>query len=144
MKNFARIIIVFLAAFLLASCKAKYKDISGEAEFTKHIGERYVTKSDMDFSGVNAPPGYSDEIHFYVISSRDPGWSGPEVVTRVTFNKGSVVTITKVEECTNCLTFGTPLRHVQVTIDGVESPVDLPIYVYMREILSGKHIEKIQ
>lgn len=100
----ALFLLLTLSSPFLSGCKASYKDISQEADFSGYIGEKYILISDMDFSGVSAPPGYSDEIHYYVISSRDPGWSGPEVVTRKTIEKGTIVTITSVKECTNCLT----------------------------------------
>ena len=143
MKSIAGKLILFGTLLLLAGCRAEYKDISGEREFSEYIGQKYRLKADMDYSGVNAPPGYSDEIHFYVISSRDPGWSGPEVVTRETLPIGAIVIITKVEECENCLTFGAPLRHVLVKIHEY-APVNLPIQLDLDEIISGKHVEKIE
>jgi hypothetical protein len=128
---------------MLAACRAEYKDISNDSEFTQYIGQVYKLKSDMDYSGVNLPPGYSDEIHIYVISSRDPGWSGPEVVTRETLAIGSIVTVDKVEECTNCLTLGVPLRHALVKITGSPT-ITLPITLDLDQIISGKHLEQIQ
>ena len=114
-------------SLILVGCKATYQDISEDVEVAHYVGEKYELLSDMDFSGVNAPPGYSDEINYYVISSRDPGWSGPEVITRETLAKGTIITIRNVSECTNCLTFGAPLRHILVTIDNSTKPTNLLI-----------------
>jgi hypothetical protein len=142
MNNTLGKIIVVTLALLLAACRAEYKEISNDPEFSKYVGLKYKLKSDMDYSGVNLPPGYSDEIHIYVISSRDPGWSGPEVVTRETLPTGSIIIINKVEECTNCWHFGSPLRHVLVTIEG-NPPENLPVKLDLGQILSGKHLEQI-
>lgn len=125
----------------LSGCKATYKDVSMEEGFSHFIGKEYILKSDMDFSGVNAPPGYNDEINYYVISSRDPGWSGQEVITRETLTKGSIFTIRKVMECTNCLEFS-PSRHAIVSLN--EKPYKLPIKLYFNEIESSKHVELLQ
>ncbi|WP_444932881.1 hypothetical protein [Microbulbifer sp. JTAC008] len=143
MNNRLGTIIVVALALLLSACRAEYKDISSEPEYSQYIGKQYKLISDMDYSGVNLSRGYSDEIHVYIISSRDPGWSGPEVVTRETLPTGSVVIISKVEECTNCLTFGAPLRRAQVEIKGVPS-INLPIQLDFDQILSGKHLERVQ
>src|SRR5690606_569787 len=125
----------------LSGCKATYKDVSMEEGFSQYIGKEYILKSDMDFSGVNAPPGYSDEISCYVISSRDPGWSGPEVITRETLTKGSVFTIRKVMECINCLEFS-PSRHAIVSLN--RKAYELKIKIHFHEIESGKHVERLQ
>lgn len=143
MKRTLAKIVVVACTLLLIACRAKYESISNDPEFSKYVGLKYKLKSDMDYSGVDLPPGYSNEIGIYVISSRDPGWDGPEVVTRDTLPTGSVITVNEVEECTNCLDFGVPLRHVLVTIEG-RSPVNVPVQLNLNQIISGKHLEQIQ
>lgn len=136
------IIVVFIG-FILNGCDAEYKDVSEGHDFIYYIKTSYVLTSDMDISGVNLPPGYSKEINVYIISSRDHSWSGPEVITRDILKKGTLITINKVYECTNCLTFGNKLRHAIVTIKNYKTEINVPIQLNLELIKSGKHVNKV-
>jgi hypothetical protein len=82
-------LILLSCILLVCSCALEYKDISHQLGPSQLLGTQYVLLEDMLISGINLPPGYGREIGVYKISSVNPTWTGPELISRHTLPKGT-------------------------------------------------------
>ena len=88
------LLIAILICFLLSSCgEVKMVDSSSAPAYSSVIGQKIKLKEDMLALGIsssNRPPAD------YVVLVPGVGFSGPEVVSRHTLKKDTVIQVTKV------------------------------------------------
>ncbi len=99
-----KFIALTILTLLMLGCDqiAEYEDVSHLPEIKDEVGRQYKYNEPMHLSGVNLPPGYGKEVDVYTISSPNPGWSGPELISRETLSAGQVFTVKSFLKCTNC------------------------------------------
>jgi hypothetical protein len=97
------ILCLFFAMFLFqAGCKARYIDISENAELSHLIGEDYILLSDLH--AIGGYWGNEEKIDFYVVYKMNKvGGGGPGVASSRTLPLGSKFRIIRMLKCTNCL-----------------------------------------
>jgi hypothetical protein len=118
--------ILALLVVVIAGCNQKFEDISLSPEFSSILGTKYVVKKALMIHGVTADIG-QENVQYFAIT-RTPGMGGPEVVSSEPLVVGSVVLVTKVERCSNCL-FGSPIHVVVELIADTLSP-QVPVRIY--------------
>ncbi|WP_027950616.1 hypothetical protein [Haliea salexigens] len=139
--------ILALLVVVIAGCNQKFEDISSSPEFRSMIGTKYVVKKALLIHGVTPDIG-QEHVQYFAIT-RTPGMGGPEVLSSEPLVVGSVVLVTKVERCSNCL-FGSPIHIVVELIAGTLSP-QVPVRIYqLRSIkengdvfLTSEYFERI-
>jgi hypothetical protein len=133
-------LILLSCILLVCSCALEYKDISHQLGPSQLLGTQYVLLKDMLISGINLPPGYGREIDVYKISSVNPTWTGPELISRHTLPKGTKFVIARIKKCTNCLK-----RTVVATVEisdyskKVLAPIEFDLK-YLRQ----KYVERLK
>jgi hypothetical protein len=93
----------------------------------------------MLISGINLPPGYGQEINVYKISSVNPTWTGPEIISRHTLPKGTVIAIKSIKKCRNCFK-----RTVVATVEILDySKYTLVPIEFDLEYIRKKYVERL-
>ncbi len=134
-----KICLIFI--LLLIGCVSEYEDASDHPKYNQFINIYYILTQDMYISGVNMPPGYGKEIDIYIISSINPTWSGPEVITRDVLDSGTILRINSMQKCTNCLE--DRVRAI-VSLDSFIKAKDVHVVIDLEYILSDKNLQKIK
>jgi len=88
--------IAILFCLLISSCvQLSFEDVSSDPKYTALIDKTLKTKIDLWAIGVTADQNYMKVVD-YIVLVPGVGFSGPEVITRDRFNKGSTIKIIKV------------------------------------------------
>lgn len=132
-------LILILTFLLITGCIAKFKDVSDEPQYKSLLNNTYILTEAMYISGVNSPPGYGKDINVYTIGPTNPTWSGPELITRNTLQEGTLLTIQSIKECTNCFSERVV---AYVTVEPFKKVVNVPIYINLNHIKTGKHLRE--
>lgn len=118
-----RIIFYLIISIPLLACDSEYIDVSNEVEYMGLIGNKYESLEKLKLHGVTTSRNYSEKVDVYIVS-RAPGSSGPEVLFRRNLPVGTIVEVTKVLRCENCL----PQRvDLIVTVPTEELIPDIPV-----------------
>ncbi len=103
--------LLVVATIFLSGCLSEFEDISASPEFSGIVDSKYETRNDLLIFGYTLKVEKDKILNGYVIHNF-PGVSGPEILSKSTLPKGSIFTIKKIEECTNCLPFTTTLNFI--------------------------------
>ena len=81
---------------------AKYEDISTDKEYHGLVHKVLKSQKELYIYGITSDRNYKKKVDYYSVTE-PPGISGPEVLSRASLPKGTMVKIEKVIRCTNCL-----------------------------------------
>ena len=99
-----KIIFLIFITLLLCGCLAKFKDISSQQEYAQIIGVEYETTKDLLIFGYTLKLEKNKKLDGYAIY-KAPGIGGPEILSKEILPAGTVFTIIKVQQCSNCFPF---------------------------------------
>jgi len=97
-----RIIFYLIFTISLIGCDSEYVDVSDEVEYLAFIGKKYESLEMLQIHGVTMSKNYGENLDVYIVS-RAPGSSGPEIIFRKNLPIGTIVEVTQVLRCKNCL-----------------------------------------
>lgn len=126
MKVILRACLLSLGLVLMSGCVAKYKDVSGDSQFSGLIGAKYRTLIALKIHGVSLPKSDRKTINQYVVT-KAPGFGGREVIERRDLKVGSTIQVKAVMKCTNCLPPGIEFV-IEIFSDEFETKT--PIWLY--------------
>ena len=121
---------------ILTGCQAEYKDISDNEENRGVIQQRFETLQVLKVHGV-ALEKHGKNIDGYTIT-KEPGFAGPEVITKRDFPIGSIIQISKVLMCTNCLPSSVEF---ELNVVSEKLKVDVPVRlvgVHFKDVETGQ------
>jgi hypothetical protein len=78
---------------LIAGCVGKFEDVTSRPQFSTTIGSSFETRSDLLAIGVSMEQNYGSTVDIVYLVP-EPGFGGPEVLTREKITLGSKVTVT--------------------------------------------------
>ncbi len=78
-----------------------FEVISHHNEYIELINTNYKTKERLLIYGINMDKTIQQVVHQYSVVN-EPGFSGPEVITRDSLPIGTIIQVKKVLSCTNC------------------------------------------
>lgn len=112
-------------ALIVTSCSvpaSKYENVSHEKRFQGLLGSRKFTKSEFLVLGIDSYPSQRKTKYFLLVPQ--PGFEGPEVLSRASLPAGAEVKIIGAEACTNC---GNTSERFLVEVVGLDA--DKPVYL---------------
>ena len=112
---------------LAAGCEVSFEDISNDPEYSSIIGRNYISVVELSLLGIDVPPSYEEDVDYYLIDSKSPGWSGVELITEDILPVGSQIRVNTVERCTDCFLDSEPRIQFDVTLKGGTPIQGLPI-----------------
>lgn len=135
---------LFLAfVLILVGCNQEFDDISSEQKYSKYINNKYQLIEDLTLLSVS--PDKDKKIGFYMLdTSKTVTHTSPEVMARHTLSSGSLIEISKVLKCNNCV-FGAPIKF-SVNIIGNRALPNHPVYLSfaLKEDLEEEHFLWLQ
>lgn len=91
-----RWILLGLASFFMVSCvQTEMRDSSGDPKFRHIVGQTFRIKRDLLVIGVTAEKNYARQLDYLVLVP-EPGFSGPEVVTKGRLGSDAVIRVDRV------------------------------------------------
>jgi hypothetical protein len=141
MKKNSTILAVGLLIFIFG-CALKVEDVS--PEYNSLLGNRFSLESEMYISGVNLPPGYGKDINIYIIGPTQPSWTGPELITRNTLGKGTILKVQGVRRSVNSALFEGQQIDAVVEVELYEKAVNVPVVIELRYLRSLKWLGKVE
>lgn len=127
--NPKRWLAVFCSVLLSGCWQVKFEDVSNSPEHAQIMGKSFNSVVELNFSGVNAPPGYEKHIDFYLLEPVSPTWSGPELISREVIPAGASITVRKTLLCENCYLDSEPRIKFEVTLEGFAQKIEKPIFI---------------
>lgn len=103
----------------------QYADVSGDPSFGGLIGATYQTLEDLEVLGITMDRDYKQIVDHFVIAAK-PNFAGREVVSRERLKKGTLLRVSRILECSNC-----------IFADGLEVEVD----VLGSDRYAGAHVQ---
>ena len=143
MKKTSILLVVCLFT-LIFGCALKFEDVSHLPEYRSLLGNRFSLESEMFISGVNLPPGYEKDINIYIIGPTRPSWTGPELITRNTLEKGTILRIQGIRRSINSVLLEGKQIEVVVAVESYDKAVSVPVVIEIKHLRSLKHLGKIE
>lgn len=122
------IVFIGIVAMSTTGCVLKYRDVSEQQKYQRIVGAEFITKDEFVLSGVNAPPGYSNALDFYLVHPLSANWSGPELITRQALPVGTRFIVLSVRQPTNILARDS----INLLVRFVNFQAPLPVAVFVR------------
>lgn len=141
MKKSATLLAVCLLIFIFG-CALRFEDVS--PEYSSLLGNRFSLESEMYISGANLPPGYGKDINIYIIGPTRPSWTGPELITRNTLEKGTVLKIQGVRRSINSVLLEGKQTEAVVDVELYEKAVKVPVVIELKYLRSLRWLGKIE
>ena len=97
-----KIISLIFISILLNGCLAEFKDISNSKEYAPYIGVEYKTTKDLLIFGYTLKLEKDKKLDGFAIYEAPGIASGPEILSKEILPKGTVFSIIKIQQCSNC------------------------------------------
>ena len=101
-RMIARVVLLALVSVTGCMQAAEYEDVSEAKGFDRLVGKRFQTRQELEILGITNDRTYRPRIDYYVITGR-PSIGGREVLERNILGTGTVVEVTRILRCANCL-----------------------------------------
>lgn len=94
--RFKKLVITIIFCSLISSCvQLSLEDVSSDPKYAAVIDQTFKTKADLWAIGVSADQNYKKVVD-YIVLVPGVGFTGPEVVTKDRFDKGSIIKVNRV------------------------------------------------
>lgn len=97
-----KVILVTLIITFLSSCGvANFEDVSSNKKYNSSIKQRYILTQELKVNAISLDQKVKALYNYSV--TKPPGIGGREILWQKALPSGTVIEITKVERCTDCL-----------------------------------------
>lgn len=112
-----KIIILIFISTLLNGCLAEFEDISNSKEYAQYIGIQYETTKDLLIYGYTLKLEKDKKLDGFAIYEAPGIASRPEILSKEILPKGTVLSITNTQRCSNCFPLPAYLQFIIKFLD---------------------------
>jgi len=136
-----KLILTLISIVFLQGCIAKFKDISGNPEYSDVIGTEYVTSKDLLIFGYTLKVEKEKKLHGYSVHDY-PGIGGSEIMSREVLSSGTNFTVERVEQCSNCFPLPSYIEYI-IKFQDLEKYSNYRVAMDKEQLDSSKRVIEI-